>query len=80
MTIKILTVCAALALVGCASDDQGTTGTDIDRTQGSSSQILTNGSNTSTNTTNNIPHQGQGAETQTNPQKSTTPQSGNLPL
>jgi len=79
MTIKILTVCASLALVGCASHDKGGTNGDVNRTQGSDSQSLTNGSTTSTNTTNNIPHQGQGSETQTAPQNA-TPSSGNRPL
>ena len=73
MTIKILTVCAALALVGCASDDQGGTDTDADRTYGTGSTIQTNGSNISTNgtATNAVPHQGLGSERQTAPQ---TPQ------
>ena len=80
MTIKILTVCAALALVGCASDDQGSANTDADRTYGTGSQIQTNGSNVSTNgpATNAVPHQGLGAEQQTAPQNS--PSSGNRPL
>ena len=78
MTIKILTVCAALALVGCASHNKGGTDSDVNRTQGTS-EIRTNDTKTSTNTTNNIPHQGQGSENQTAPQNS-TPSSGNRPL
>jgi hypothetical protein len=83
MTIKILTVCAALAFVGCASDDQGGTDTDANRTYGTDSQIQTNGSNVSTNGTgtNAIPHQGLGAEQQTAPQTpQNSPSSGNRPL
>ena len=86
MTIKILTACAALALVGCASD-KGGTDTDADRTYGTGSQIQTNGSNISTNgnnvstngpATNAVPHQGLGAEQQTAPQTPQNPE--NRPL
>lgn len=81
MTQKILVLCAALALVGCASDYQGTMGSENERTQGTGS--ITNGTGTVTNGTNNtdqvIPHQGQGAESQTAPQNP-PPNPENRPL
>ena len=81
MTLKILTCCAALALVGCASDYQGTMDTDTERTSGTGS--ITNGTGTVTNGTNNadqaIPHQGQGAESQRG-LENPPPSSENRPL
>lgn len=74
MTIKILTACAALALVGCASNDRGSSTTSSDQTYGTGSNM--------TNSTNNAsaPHQGQGAEQQQNTSPNSAQGSGNRPL
>jgi hypothetical protein len=79
MKMQILAVCAALALVGCASDHRGGTETEIDRTYGTGSQIQTNISTNGT-ATNAAPHQGHGAEHQTSPQTPQNSSPDNRPL